>query len=468
MKVLNMSNTAKEVPMDEILASIRRIISEDGVPPPPSSVPHIDFNEENELSEEERLAAEWASMCGDDEDDSGDATCSAGTTRILDQDDIDSLLGFDRSDDDGTDNIIKIITSSENVKNYGLRLPLFEKTMEKYSKQDEANIIYNGNPIEVSVDSITTVSNHDYLNSIPLPAIFCLVKIKETEKFIVICYDSAIIYSIIDLSFGGRRGTAAMRIEGRPYTDIEIELIKYTAKKSCKFLSKQFSEIVGKTTFHVVDVFTNPRKIGNHIDLNDMAFLTKLRYDLEDRGGRIELLFTFDSLSPYLEILKQQSNPNIPNPWAETIKSTILESDTKVVIRSDDVEYSLNHLLKMKANDEIKILDKFVACVEDTKLIHFSIFGKPAPLKLSHKMVEDMTEQNGLSINNIPVKVTVVLGEITMPVSDLLKLSKDVLIELSRDVGESVLVLGNNKPIAKGIMVISENKMAVKLTELIK
>ncbi len=45
-------------------------------------------------------------------------------------------------------------------------------------------------------------------------------KAEEWDNFGLITVDSSLIYSIVDVLLGGRRGTAAMRIEGRPYTTI--------------------------------------------------------------------------------------------------------------------------------------------------------------------------------------------------------------------------------------------------------
>jgi hypothetical protein len=65
----------------------------------------------------------------------------------------------------------------------------------------------------------------DYLNSIPLPAILAVFRAEQLDNFGLLTVDSNLIYSIVDVLLGGRRGTAAMRIEGRPYTTIERTLV---------------------------------------------------------------------------------------------------------------------------------------------------------------------------------------------------------------------------------------------------
>ena len=58
------------------------------------------------------------------------------------------------------------------------------------------------------------------MNSIPLPAILGVFRAQEWDNYGLLTVDSSLIYSIFDVLLGGRRGTAAMRIEGRPYTTI--------------------------------------------------------------------------------------------------------------------------------------------------------------------------------------------------------------------------------------------------------
>ena len=53
-----------------------------------------------------------------------------------------------------------------------------------------------------------------------------MFKAEERDNYGLLTVDSAMIYSIVDVLLGGRRGTAAMRIEGRPYTTIERALVE--------------------------------------------------------------------------------------------------------------------------------------------------------------------------------------------------------------------------------------------------
>jgi flagellar motor switch protein FliN/FliY len=72
------------------------------------------------------------------------------------------------------------------------------------------------------------------------------------------------------------------------------------------------------------------------------------------------------------------------------------------------------------------------------------------------------------ALYEVPVQISVVLGSATMQLSNLLKLGKGAVIELNRTIGEPIDIFVNNKLVAKGEVVVVENKIGVTLTEIIK
>ena len=77
------------------------------------------------------------------------------------------------------------------------------------------------------------------------------------------------------------------------------------------------------------------------------------------------------------------------------------------------------------------------------------------------------TMMNMEFILDIPLEVTVELGRTKMLINDLLKLGQGSVIELSKFAGESLEILANHKPIARGEVVVVNEKYGVRLTEVI-
>lgn len=72
------------------------------------------------------------------------------------------------------------------------------------------------------------------------------------------------------------------------------------------------------------------------------------------------------------------------------------------------------------------------------------------------------------AVQDIPVQVSVVLGKATIQVSQLLKLGRGAVVELDRKVGEPIDVYVNNRLVARGEVVVVEDRIGVTMTEIIK
>ncbi len=72
------------------------------------------------------------------------------------------------------------------------------------------------------------------------------------------------------------------------------------------------------------------------------------------------------------------------------------------------------------------------------------------------------------AIYDIPVNVSAVLGRSTMQVSQLLKLGRGAVIELDRKVGEAIDIYVNNRLVARGEVVVVEDRLGITMTEIVK
>jgi flagellar motor switch protein FliN len=72
------------------------------------------------------------------------------------------------------------------------------------------------------------------------------------------------------------------------------------------------------------------------------------------------------------------------------------------------------------------------------------------------------------AVFDVPVKVSAVLGRSRMEVGELLKLGPGAVLELDRKVGEAIDIYVNNRLVARGEVVLVEDKLGVTMTEIIK
>jgi flagellar motor switch protein FliM len=292
------------------------------------------------------LAAEWEAMSDDDDDEVGGGGTGA---RVLNQDEIDSLLGFDEgAGGDGDTSGIQAIVNSALVSYE--RLPMLEVVFDRLVRMMSTSLRnFTSDNVEVSLDNITSIRFGDYLNSIPLPAMLSVFKAEEWDNYGLLVVDSALIYSIVDVLLGGRRGTAAMRIEGRPYTTIERKLVERMVTVVLSDLSAAFDPL-SPVTFRFDRLETNPRFATIARPAN-AAVLARLRIDMEDRGGRLELMLPYATLEPVRELLLQMfmgEKFGRDSIWETHLANELWATDIELEAVLDQVVLSLNDVLNWK------------------------------------------------------------------------------------------------------------------------
>ena len=94
----------------------------------------------------------------------------------------------------------------------------------------------------------------------------------------------------------------------------------------------------------------------------------------------------------------------------------------------------------------------------------------PTPILAAKGQIEEgvHTAADPEAVYDIPVQVSAVLGKTKMEVSQLLKLGRGAVVELDRKVGEAIDIYVNNRLVARGEVVVVEDRLGVTMTEIIK
>ncbi|ALK08791.1 flagellar motor switch protein FliM [Blastochloris viridis] len=303
---------------------------------------------------DDAMAAQWSAMV----DDGGQFLQAAkgGAERILNQDEIDSLLGFNHETLSFGDNSgIRAIIDSAMVSYE--RLPMLEIVFDRLVRLMTTSLRnFTSDNVEVSLDRITSVRFGEYLNSIPLPAILSVFKAEEWENFGIFTVDSALIYAMIDVLLGGRRGQTAARVDGRPYTTIEINLVKRMIEVVLADAELAFKP-VSPVHFNIDRLETNPRFAAISRPTN-AAILVRLRIDMEDRGGSIELLVPYATIEPIRETLLQAfmgdkfgRDPIWEGHLATEIWQTAIDIDSVLY----EAELPLSRIMSLREGDTLML-----------------------------------------------------------------------------------------------------------------
>lgn len=101
--------------------------------------------------------------------------------------------------------------------------------------------------------------------------------------------------------------------------------------------------------------------------------------------------------------------------------------------------------------------------MSDLKLDEMAPTPEPAPSDFSEHSAADLAP-----VYDVPVNIQAVLGRANMEVASLLRLSRGSVIELDRKVGEAIDIYVNNRLVARGEVVVVDERLGVTMTEIIK
>jgi len=297
------------------------------------------------------MAAQWAAMVGEPED-TGEGQNSGGE-RILNQDEIDNLLGFDLDEAslNDTSGLRAIINSA--MVSYE-RLPMLEVIYDRLVRLLTTSLRnFTSDNVEVSLDTITSMRFGDYLNSIPLPAMLAVYRAVEWDNLALITIDSGLIYGIVDILLGGR-SSPAVRVEGRPYTTIETNLVSRMIEVILKDSETAFQPL-SPVKFELERLETNPRFATIARPAN-AAILVRLRIDMEDRGGRVEIMIPYSTIEPIRHLLLQgfMGEKFGRDPiWEGHLANELWNTQVPIDVVLDEFEVPLQQIMNLQVGQTL-------------------------------------------------------------------------------------------------------------------
>ncbi|HEY8383098.1 MAG TPA: flagellar motor switch protein FliM [Microvirga sp.] len=308
--------------------------------------------EQGASSKTTTMAAEWATMIDDGVDE--DSPEQAGADRILSQEEIDQLVGFSLHElsASGAGGIRAIVDSG--VISYE-RLPMLEIIFDRMIRLLSTSLrnFFQDN-VEVTLDNITSVRFGDYLNSIPLPVQLAVFKAEGWENSGLITVESSLAYSALDLLLGGKRGGVAARLDGRPFTTIETQLIKRMVEVILADAELSFQPL-SPVRFTVDRMETNPRFATITRPAN-AAILIDLRLDMEGRGGLLQILLPYATIEPIRDLLLQSfmgEKLGRDPVWEEPLATEIWQADVAVEAVLHEVRLPLKRVLSLQVGDTL-------------------------------------------------------------------------------------------------------------------
>ncbi|GJE38795.1 flagellar motor switch protein FliM [Methylobacterium persicinum] len=298
------------------------------------------------------VAAEWATMIEDGESDNLPEL--AGNDRILNQDEIDSVLGFSMRElsASGAGGVRAIVDSG--VVQYE-RLPMLEIVFDRMIRLLSTSLrnLFQDN-VEVTLDNITSVRFGDYVNAIPLPTLLGVFKADPWENSGLVTVDTNLAYATFDLLLGGKRGGQSSRLDGRPFTGIEMTLVRRLVEIILADLQLSFQPL-SPVNFFIDRIETNPR-FATITRPGNAAILIGLRLDVDGRGGGMQILFPYATLEPIRELLTQSfmgEKLGRDQVWEGHLATEIWQADVTMQAVLHEMMLPLKRVMRLKVGDTL-------------------------------------------------------------------------------------------------------------------
>lgn len=275
--------------------------------------------------------------------------------RELDQSEIDNLLGF-ANDNKSEKKLSGIDAILNKTLIYYERLPMMEVVFDRLLRLLSTSLRnFTSDNVEISLESMKSTRFGDYLNSVALPAMLGVFKAKEWDNQGLLVVDSALIYSIVDVLLGGRRSITATRVEGRPYTTIERNLIEKLMNVFLEDLKSAF-EPVSQINFFFERLEINPH-FAMIARAANAGILVRLHIEIDDRGGRMSLMLPYATIEPIRELLLQNfmgEKFGRDSIWEQHLANELWETDVELNVHLAQASLPLRDILAWKPGDQVQ------------------------------------------------------------------------------------------------------------------
>ena len=308
-----------------------------------------------QLSEEEMLK-QWQNMAaaeGGNQAETAAANAMEGQ-KILDQNEIDSLLGINKDEQNRGGRGIKALID-QSVVNYE-KLPMLEVVFDKFERVLSTSLRqYTADNVDVTIMNMTSVRFGDYLNQIPLPAGIVVVNAVGLDDYVLLVYESNLIYAVVDVMLGGRN-SRPLPVSGRTFTAIERKILDTLTDIVLRDLSEAFGPIA-PIQFKSERMEVNPRFTMISQEAN-VAILVTVKVNLEGREGKMQFCLPYATLEPVREQLLQQfmgEKFGQDNIWETHLSQELYHTTVRLDAVLDELTFSLNEVLEWKIGDTIML-----------------------------------------------------------------------------------------------------------------
>jgi flagellar motor switch protein FliM len=332
-------------------------------------------------------------------------------------------------------------------------------------------------PAHVNVVSVDQLAYEEFIRSTYKSTTLAVVEMDPLKGAIILEIDPNITSFILERLMGSVSKSIARTKRDRELTEIETSVMEGTVIKMLGGLREAWNTIIDLRPR--LSRFESNPQFAQIVPNNEMCFFITLETRIEEVEGFINLCIPFvtiESIIPKLSTQYMISAPKGINPGnVAQLRERLATADIQVIAEIGSVDVPMKEVIALKVDDIIKLHDVgpkdpiFLKVGDQYKFnCRPGMVGRKIAVQITKKL--DNTERIS-TVENDPseifMEITVELGRTKKPIREIMEMREGSIVELDKYEGEPVDILVNQKPIAKGeVVVVDSENFGVRVTSI--
>jgi flagellar motor switch protein FliM len=281
-------------------------------------------------------------------------------SEVLEQNEIDALLHGVKSG--AVDTAPRVAEEPGVAREYDFktqsrvvsgRLPTLEAINERLARSLRLSVLgMTRKPPEISVVGVTTPRYAEYMPTLGVPTSMSVIRFAPLVGNGLLVFEASLVFALIDIYFGG--SGREVKIESRDFTATENHIIEMLQQQVIAGIQSAWAPLIA-AKIEVTGRETNPQ-FSNAIGGTEVVVVSRLRIDLDGRGGEFHLVLPYAMLEPLKDSLRagmQSERPEREERWSQILRNELEESEVDLVTQLGSAQISVSALIDMRAGDII-------------------------------------------------------------------------------------------------------------------
>jgi flagellar motor switch protein FliM len=283
-------------------------------------------------------------------------------SEVLEQEEIDALLNGVKSGEVDTAPKPSMESSANSAYDFTRqariirgRMPALEMVNERLVRALRLSMFQMlRRAVDVSHTEATSQPYSEYKATLSVPTSLNVIRCPPLSGSGLLVFEARLVFAVIDAYFGGSGRHS--KIDGRDFTPTELQIIQILMDQVTAAMRDAWGPIAGiKPEFLARE--TDP-VLANAMNGNEIVVVSRIRVDLDGKGGEIHITLPYSMLEPIRETLQTGIQAERPEPserWSQLFRNQLEEADVEFVTRLGSATCTVGALIDMRPGDVIPL-----------------------------------------------------------------------------------------------------------------